>query len=183
MSRGTAMSISSSARESRLPITSRSPARRRSGGERRWRRRRCPPGQRLGQAVEPHDRAAEAVGDAERAVGVAVCHEHRARALVGERLGGQLAGLPGTDDHDVALLQRAEHAGREVHGDRGDAHAALADLGFAAHALAGGQRRGEESVGQRSGCAGRDRLFVRAADWPWISASPITIDSRPAATR
>ena len=62
------------------------------------------------------------------------------------------------------LCQLAEHAQREVHGDRGNARAARADGGLRAHALAGGQRRGEQPVGQRSGDARPQRGLVRAPD-------------------
>ena len=93
--------------------------------------------QLLGQAVEPDDRAAEALREAECAVGVAVGHEDRAGALLGERARGQLARLARAEDHDVALAQVAEDVAREADGDRGDAHAARADAGLRAHALAG----------------------------------------------
>ena len=120
----------------------------------------------LGEPVEPHDRAAEALRESERAVGVAVGDEDRAGALVGERLRGQLARLAGAEDHDVALAQAAEHAGGEVDGDGGHAHAAGADAGLRAHALAGGQRGAEEAVGERPGVPGRERGLVGALDLP-----------------
>jgi len=44
--------------------------------------------QLVGQFVQPDDRPAEALGEAERPVGVAVGDEDRAGALVGERAGG-----------------------------------------------------------------------------------------------
>ena len=122
--------------------------------------------QLLGQAVEADDRATEALRQAERAVGVAVGDEDRARALVGERARGQLAGLACAEDHHVAFRQRAEHAQREVDRDRGDAHAARADLRLRAHALARRQRRREQAIGQRSRRARAHRRLVRAPDLP-----------------
>ena len=58
----------------------------------------------VGQFVQADDRAAEALREADRAVGVAVGDEDRAGALLGERARGQLAGLARAEDHDVAVL-------------------------------------------------------------------------------
>ncbi len=77
----------------------------------------------------------------ERPVGVAVGDEDRVGAPVGERARGQLAGLAGAEDDDVAFLKRAEHAQREVDRHRRNAHPARADPGLRAHALAGASAR------------------------------------------
>ncbi len=85
-------------------------------------------------------------------------------ALLGERPRGQLARLAGAEDHDVALLQLADRAQREVHSDRGDADAAGADRGLRADPLARRQRGGEQAVRERPGGAGARRGFVGAPD-------------------
>ena len=82
------------------------------------------------------------------------------------------------------VLQAAEHAQREVDGDRGDAHAARAD------------RRSPSARACRCVSAAANRRLVSGPvqpariaaswarlTWPWISASPTIIDSRPAVTR
>ena len=78
---------------------------------------------RFVETVQADDLATEALRQAERAVGVAVGHEHRAGALVGQRAREQLARLAGAEDHDVTVGQVAEHAEREFDRDRGQAHA------------------------------------------------------------
>ena len=76
--------------------------------------------------------------------------------LLGERARGQLARLARAEDHDVALLRgrRARCSARSTATD-GHAHAAGADRGLGAHALAGRQRGREQAVGERAGGAGR----------------------------
>ena len=118
----------------------------------------------VGQFVQADDRAAEALREAERAVGVAVGDEDRAGALLGERARGQLAGLARAEDHHVPVLEAAEHAQREIDGDGGNAHATGADAGLRAHALAGRQRRREQAVGQRAGGVCAHRRLVGALD-------------------
>ena len=122
--------------------------------------------QLVGQFVQPDDRPAEAFGQAQRAVGVAVGDEDRARALLGESPCGQLAGLAGAQDHDVALLEIAEDALREIDRDRRHADAARADRGFRADALARPQRGCEQAVGQRTARPGADRGLVRTPHLP-----------------
>ena len=73
-----------------------------------------------GQLVEAHRLAAEALREPDRAVVVAVGDEDRADARLDERLGGQLAGLAGADDHDAAPAQVAERLACELHRDRAD---------------------------------------------------------------
>ena len=116
-----------------------------------------------GKGVERDDGAAEAARHRVCAGGVAVGDEHGAHALGGERLGGQLARLPGADDHDVAVLEVAHDVGGEVHGDGRDAGPAAGDRGLRAHALAGRQRGGEQAVGHRAGDPGLERELVGAA--------------------
>ncbi len=120
--------------------------------------------QLVGEAVESDDRSAEALGEAERAVGVAVGYEDRAGALVGERARGQLAGLARAEDHHVALLQAAEHAQREIDGYRRDAHAAGADLRLRTDALASRERCREQPVRERACHPGRHRRLEGALD-------------------
>ena len=118
----------------------------------------------LGESLEPDDRTAEALGEAERAVGVPVGDEDRARALVGERAGRELAHLARPEDHHVAVAEVLQQAEREVHRDRWHAHAAGTDLRLGAHALARRQRGGEQTVGEcPRGSLARGRL-VRAPD-------------------
>ena len=165
MSRGTAMSMSTSGRRARahdeLELL---------GADDRVRRRRRGDDdvgleQALGQLVERDDRAAEALGERARAVGVAVGDEDRRDALVGQRLGGQLARLAGADDHDA----RARRGRRRPRAARSTATVETlarprADPGLGAHALAGLQRGGEQAVGQRPGRAGGQRELVGAPD-------------------
>ena len=66
--------------------------------------------QLLGQPVEADDRAAEALREAARAVGVAIGDEDRAGSPVGERPRGELAGLTRPEDHDVTLAKVPEHS-------------------------------------------------------------------------
>ena len=185
MSRGTAMSISSSGRpvalgHHELELLAADDRVRRGGraqhdvglhellGQLARARRRVPP---------------KRCGEAERAVGVAVGDEDRAGALLGQRAGRQLARLAGAEDHDVAARQRAEHALREVDRDRRHAHAAGADLGLERTRLpvvsAAANRRFD------SGPVLPARIAASCArrTWPWISASPTIIDSSPAVTR
>ena len=66
----------------------------------------------------------------------------------------------------MAVLEATEHALRQIDGHRRDAHAAGADPGLRAHALAGPQRRREQAVGQWTGAAGAHRGLVRAPYLP-----------------
>jgi hypothetical protein len=81
-----------------------------------------------------------------------------------QRLGGQLGGLAGADDHDVAGGEVAERVGGGVDGDGGDRGAAGGDRRLGAYALAGGERGAEQLVGHRAGGAGAERELVRALD-------------------
>ena len=165
MSRGTARSISSSGRPSRA---------RHHLGERlaldhvmrRAGRRDDDVGadQLLGQLLEADRVAAEALGQADRAVVVAVGDEDRLDALGGERARGQLGGLAGADDQHPAVSQLAERALRELDGDRGDRQRALRDPGLRAGALAGGERVAEQPVEDRPGRALDERQLVGALD-------------------
>ena len=120
--------------------------------------------QLLGQPVEADDRAAEALREAARAVGVAVGDEDRAGAPVGERLRGQLAGFAGAEDHHVALAQVPEQLDGEPNRRGGDAHVAGADAGLRAHPLAGCQRGAPQAVAERPGAAGLQRRLEGALD-------------------
>ena len=137
-----------------------------------------------GSSSSPTTRAAEALREAERAVGVAVGDEDRPGALLGERARGQLARLAGAEHDDVALLQVAEHAQREVDGDRRDARRGCAPISVSVRTRlpvvsAAANRR------LVSGPVQPARIAASCArlTWPWISASPTIIDSRPAVTR
>src|SRR5580692_3307507 len=117
----------------------------------------------VGQFVEADDRAAETLREAECAVGVAVGHEDRAGALLGERPRSQLAGLAGAEDDDVTRLEPipvSERTRLPVVSAAANRRLDSGPVAFARIAFS---------------CARRT--------WPWISASPRIIDSRPAVTR
>ena len=120
--------------------------------------------QLLGQPVEADDRAAEALREAARTVGVAVGDEDRAGPPVGERARGQLAGFAGAEDHHVALTKVTEQLDGEPDRGRGDAHVTGADAGLRAHSLARRQRGAPQAVGERSGAAGLQRRLEGALD-------------------
>ena len=109
MSRGTARSISSSGRPSRAPITSASS---RSLEQEVRRRGRGDDDvgalERLGQLVEAGRSRRRSAGPARSRGPAGGSRRTRPRAAVGERPGGQLAGLAGADDHDLAAAQVAE---------------------------------------------------------------------------
>ena len=151
MSRGTARSISSSGRPSRRAhhvcdlLGLEQQVRRGGGGD-----DDVGALERLGQLVEADAGAAVAAGQAQRAIAPAVGHEHRARAAVGQRAGGQLARLAGADDRPRARPASSPSCSRaSATATPERLSAPLADGGLGAHALAGGQRRPEQAVGQR----------------------------------
>ena len=152
MSRGTAMSIKQQRAGPRAgPSPARAPRARRSGAARRSRRPRCRPPRAARAAARGPPPAAEALRQAERPVGVAVGHEDRAGALVGQRPGGELAGLARADDHDVALGRgRRARSGARSDRNRRHAHAAGADRRLGPHPLAGRQRGREQAVAERA---------------------------------
>ena len=102
------------------------------------------------QLVEADAAPAVALGQAHRPVSPPGGHEHRPAAAVGQRAGGQLAGLPGADDHHLATLERAQALLGQRDRHRREAELALADRRLGAHALARRQRRLEQMVGQRT---------------------------------
>ena len=118
----------------------------------------------LGELVEAHGAAVEAVGEADRAVVVAVGDEDRLDALGGERAGGQLRGLAGADDEHAAVLEVADRPLRELDRDRGDRHRPLRDPGLRAGALAGPERGAEDPVEDRAGRALDQGELVGALD-------------------
>ena len=118
----------------------------------------------VGEPVEPHDRAAEALREAARAVGVAVGDEDRPGSLVDERAGRQFAGLARSEDHRVACGERAEDVAGEIDGHRGDAHVVLGDARLGPHALARREGGREQPVGERAGGPGRERRLIGALD-------------------
>ena len=136
-----------------------------------------------GSSSSEHDRAAEALGERAGAVGVAVGDEDRRDALrrraparsarSSRRRRGSRRGAP---------RGRRATLPREVDGDRRTRSTRPAPMrGLGAHALAGLQRGGEQAVGQRPGRAGvAARARSARRTWPWTSASPTIIDSRPA---
>jgi hypothetical protein len=136
-----------------------------------------------GRSWSDETRPADALGHRVRPGGVAVGHEDRPHAAGRERLGGRLARLARADDDDVAPGEVADDLGGEVDRHGRDARAARAQRGLRAHALARLQRGGEQAVGERAGRARLERGLVGALTWPWTSASPTTIDSRPHTTR
>ena len=130
--------------------------------------------ERLRQAVEAHDRAAEPLRHRARAVGVPVGHEHRADAARGERLRGQLAGLAGADDHHGAPAQARRAAaprGRPppTRGSRGCARSPVSER----TRLPVCERRGEQAVGERAGRPGLARELVGA---PHLSVDLVLAD-------
>ena len=102
--------------------------------------------QLVGEPVEPDHRAAEALGETQRPVGMAVGDEDSVGATVRESACRELARLAGAQDDDMALLKRAEDAERQVDRYRRYAHPVRADPGLRAHALAGRQGGGEQAV-------------------------------------
>ena len=165
MSRGTAMSMSTSGRPSRTRMTSaRSSASTIGCGEEVEETTMSACSRRAGQRVQRADLAAEALGQRARAVGVAVGDEDGPHALVDQRLGRQLGRLAGADDDHRARLEVADDVAGEVDGHARDADALARDAGLRAHALAGLQRGAEQAVGHRPGGAGLERRLVGAAD-------------------
>ena len=81
----------------------------------------------LGQLLEADRVAAEALGEADRAVVVAVGDEDGGDAAGDQRPGDQLGGLAGADHQHAALAEVAERAPRQLDRDRGDRDALLAD--------------------------------------------------------
>ena len=118
----------------------------------------------LGQLLEADGAAAEALGQADRAVVVAVGDEDGVDAAGGQRPGDQLGGLAGADDQHAALGEVAERAPRQLDRDRGDRDALLADRGLLAGPPAGGERAAEEAVEDRPGRALDQRQLVGALD-------------------
>ena len=136
--------------------------------------------QLLGQFVQAHDRAAEALGEAERAVGVAVGDEDRPRALA-----------------RPARARSARSSRRRRGSRRGGAAGPPSTLSARSTATEGTLTRLEPiAVSERTrlpvvSAAANRRLVsgpvlpARIAaswarlTWPWISASPTIIDSRP----
>ena len=131
MSRGTAMSISSSGRASRLrhhllELVALDDVVGRVG------RGDDDVGlvELLGQLLEADRLAAEALGEADRAVVVAVGDEDGVDAAGDQRPGDELGGLAGADHQHAALGEVAERAPGELDRDRGDRDALLADPGL-----------------------------------------------------
>ena len=161
------MSISTSGRPPRAPITTRelvgADDRVRRGGRARRRCRRASSSR--GQVVERRDAAAEALGQRQRAVAAAVGDEHGRGAPGGQRLGRQLAHLAGAEDHHAALAQVADGLARQRRRRPRARWPRPRPIAVSrAHALAGGQRGAEQAVGQRAGRPGRERELVGAPD-------------------
>ena len=139
MSRGTAMSIISSGRSARCchhllePVALDDVVRRVGRGD-----DDVGLDQLLGQLLEADGAATEALGEADRAVVVAVGDEDGADAAGDQGAGDQLGGLAGADHQHPALGEVAERAPRQLDRDRGDRDALLADPGLLAGAAAGG---------------------------------------------
>ena len=115
MSRGTAMSISSSGRPPRAAITDLELLALDDVVRRAGRGDHDVGSLELGgQRVEPHGLTAEPLCEPDRPVVVAVRHEHRADAALDQRARGQLAGLPGPDHDHSAAAEVAERLLREL---------------------------------------------------------------------
>ena len=118
-SRGTAMSIITSGRPGRSAmVSSRSSRSTITCGRRGRADHDVGLGQLGGQVLEADGRAAEALGQADRAVVVAVGHEHGLHAAGAQGARGQLAGLAGADDQHPLGGQVAELARGQRHRDR-----------------------------------------------------------------
>ena len=87
-------------------------------------------GQLLGQLLEAHRMAAEALGEPDRAVVVAVGDEDRLDALGCQGAGGELCGLARADDQHAAVLELPERPLGELDRDRRDRERALGDAGL-----------------------------------------------------
>ena len=121
-------------------------------------------GQLLGQLLEADGAAAEALGQPDRAVVVAVGDEDGADAAGDQGAGDQLGGLAGADHQHPALGEVAERAPRQLDRDRGDRDPLLADPGLLAGAAAGAEGAAEEAVEDRPGGALDHRQLVGAFD-------------------
>ena len=101
-------------------------------------------------------------------------------ALVVQRLGGQLGRLAGAEDHHAALAQVAERVARAAStATEATLAAADGDRGLRAHALAGGQRGAEQRLVIGPVVPAPSASSYARLTWPWTSASPTIIDSRP----
>ncbi len=166
MSRGTAMSISSSGwsrishdRGQLLGADDRMRRRRR-------RRRRCRPCAAGGAARRDRRRGRRSARPPSSARSAWRLATKIVRTpLLGERLRGQLARLAGADDQHLAVAQVADRARGRGRPRRSTTLTRLpAERGLGADALAGLQRGREQAVGQRAGRAGLERRLVGALD-------------------
>jgi hypothetical protein len=103
-------------------------------------------GHLVGECLEADGAAAEAIGQPDRAVVVAVGDEDRVQPLGRERSRRELGGLPGPDDEHAAGLELAEGSLRELDRDRRDRHRPRRDPGLRPRALAGGEGGAEDAV-------------------------------------
>ena len=165
MSRGTAMSISSSGRASRSAITCSSPSR-----SMMW----------CGELVVETTRSTSASCSGRLSKRIASPSKRWARpsarswwrlatktvldAAGDQRPGDQFGGGAGADHQHLALGEVAERALRDLDRDRRDRDAALADRGLVAGPPAGRERAAEEAVEDRPGGALDQRQLVGAFD-------------------
>ncbi len=165
MSRGTARSIRSSGRPERSAITSESASRSITlWGEEVEETTMSAVGEQRRQLLEAHRPAAEALGDADRAVVVAVGDEDGVHAAGGERPRRELGGLARADDQHRALLEVAERALRKLDRDLRDRKRPLRERRLGARALAGGKGAAEEAVEHGAGRVLDQRELVGALD-------------------
>ena len=118
-----------------------------------------------GQLLEAHRAAAEALGEPDRAVVVAVGDEDGLDPARGQRPRGQLGRLAGADQqHARGRRGRRACAGASSTATEGIETPALADPGLGAGPLAGRERAAEEAVEDRPGRALDERQLVGALD-------------------
>ena len=138
-----------------------------------------------GSASNATGRAAEALGQRDRALAPAVGDEHRrARPASCSARAVSSAVSPAPMISDVARAEVAERVARGVDRDRGDARRGRREIAVSVRTrlpVASAARKSLLVSGPvvRAPSA---RSYARLT-WPWTSASPTTIDSRPLATR
>ena len=112
--------------------------------------------------VEADRLAAEALGEADRAVVMAVGDEDGGDPARAQRPRDQLRGLTGSDHEDPPAGEVAERALCEFDRDRGDREPLLAHPGLLARPAARGERPAEEAVEDRPGGSLDQRQLVGA---------------------
>jgi hypothetical protein len=140
-------------------------------------------GQVFGQFVEADGGAAVLLGQRPAAFDRAVGDGDLLRLLGAEVGGAQFDHLAGADEQDALLGNRLEDALGQMHAGRRHGHDIGADGGRAAHFL--GDREGalEQLVQLRAERAVFSAARTASFIWPRICGSPMTIESRPLATR